>query len=63
MNKKQQILKLLKSSGELVLSRIANLTRTNYDYAEMYCGDLVKEGKIQVRIDGNKKYYKLKGGD
>ncbi len=62
MEKKQEIIKLLKNE-EMALSKICGILKMNIYYGERYCDELIKEKKLSLRKDGKTKYYRvLKGG-
>ena len=62
MDKKEEILKLLKKESELSISSISVEITLNYMWTKKYLKELEKEGKISSTEKGKYKYYKLKGG-
>jgi DeoR/GlpR family transcriptional regulator of sugar metabolism len=60
MDKKQEILELLKKEGELSFSKICGMIRSNPYYAERYLNELEAEKKIKKEVRGTFTFYKIK---
>ncbi|MCK9370201.1 hypothetical protein M0R04_09875 [Candidatus Dojkabacteria bacterium] len=61
MDKKQEIMALLKKEAEVVFSKLCATLSMNKYYAERYLKELETEGVIEKELRGSYTYYKLKG--
>lgn len=55
----QSVCRLLEDKGELCVGEVSDLMRTSHQNASHYLVKLHNDGYVELRPEGNRRYYRL----